>query len=77
MPLEVTGVLKDWVEATDLEPYRQLGGRKIVELALSTIDGYIPTVEIREDYMSGYVGRPLRPDDPVRPKLPRVPAATG
>ena len=56
VPLELTGVLKDWVEATDLEPYRQLGGRKIVELALSTIDGYIPTAEIREDYMSGYEG---------------------
>jgi pimeloyl-ACP methyl ester carboxylesterase len=56
VPLELTGVLKDWVEATDLEPYRQLGGRKIVELALSTIDGYIPAAEIREDYMSGYEG---------------------
>lgn len=56
VPLELTGVLKDWVEATDLKPYRQLGGRKIVELALSTIDGYIPAAEIREDYMSGYEG---------------------
>jgi pimeloyl-ACP methyl ester carboxylesterase len=56
VPLELTGVLKDWVEATDLEPYRQLGGRKIVELALSTIDGYVPAAEIREDYMSGYEG---------------------
>jgi pimeloyl-ACP methyl ester carboxylesterase len=56
VPLELTGVLKDWVEATDLEPYRQLGGRKIVELALSTIEGYIPAAEIREDYMSGYEG---------------------
>src|ERR1700691_5548746 len=56
VPLELTGVLKDWVEATDLEPYRQLGGRKVVELALSTIDGYVPSDEIREDYMSGYQG---------------------
>jgi pimeloyl-ACP methyl ester carboxylesterase len=56
VPLELTGVLKDWVEATDLEPYRQLGGRKVVELALSTIDGYVPSDNIREDYMSGYEG---------------------
>src|ERR1700729_484865 len=25
VPLELIGVLKEWVEATDLEPYRQLG----------------------------------------------------
>jgi hypothetical protein len=51
VPITVTGVLKDWVEATDLEPYRQFGGRKIVEIALSTIAGYTPSDEIREDYM--------------------------
>lgn len=34
VPIQVTGVLKDWVEATDLEPYRQFGGRNIVEIAL-------------------------------------------
>lgn len=56
VPLELTGILKDWVEATDLEPYRALGGRKIVEIALSTIEGYTPSAEIREDYMSGYEG---------------------
>jgi pimeloyl-ACP methyl ester carboxylesterase len=56
VPLQVTGVLKDWVEATDLEPYRKLGGRKIVEIALGTIAGYVPSAEIREDYMSGYEG---------------------
>ena len=37
VPIQVTGVLKDWVEATDLEPYRQFGGRNIVEIALSTL----------------------------------------
>jgi pimeloyl-ACP methyl ester carboxylesterase len=56
VPIQVTGVLKDWVEATDLEPYRQFGGRKIVELALSTIAGYRPSAEIREDYLSSYEG---------------------
>jgi pimeloyl-ACP methyl ester carboxylesterase len=56
VPLQVTGVLKEWVEAADLEPYRQIGGRKIVEVALSTIEGYTPPDAIREDYMSGYEG---------------------
>jgi len=56
VPLDVTGVLKDWIEASDLEPYRQMGGRKIVEIALSTIAGYTPSDEIREDYMSCYEG---------------------
>jgi pimeloyl-ACP methyl ester carboxylesterase len=56
VPISVTGVLKDWVEATDLEPYRQFGGRKIVEIAMSTIAGYTPSDEIREDYMVCYEG---------------------
>ena len=49
-------MLKDWVETTDLEPYRQFGGRRIVEIALSTIAGYTPSDEIREDYMACYEG---------------------
>ena len=56
VPLDVTGVLKEWIEAPDLEPYRQIGGRKIVEIALGTIAGYTPSDEIREDYMSCYEG---------------------
>jgi len=56
VPLDVTGVLKEWVEAPDLAPYRQIGGRKIVEIALGTIAGYTPSDEIREDYMSCYEG---------------------
>ena len=48
--------LKEWVEATDLEPYRQIGGRKIVEIALSTIEGYTPSDEIRDDYIASYDG---------------------
>jgi len=56
VPLELTGVLKEWVEAVDLEPYRKLGGRKVVEVALGTIEGYVPSAEVREDYMSAYEG---------------------
>ena len=56
VPLDVTGVLKEWIEAPDLEPYRKIGGRKIVEIALGTIAGYTPSDEIREDYISSYEG---------------------
>ena len=56
VPIDVTGVLKEWIEAPDLEPYRKIGGRKIVEIALSTIAGYTPSDKIREDYISSYEG---------------------
>jgi pimeloyl-ACP methyl ester carboxylesterase len=56
VPITLGSPLKDWVEATDLEPYRQIGGRKIVEIALDTIAGYTPSAEIRDDYIASYDG---------------------
>jgi pimeloyl-ACP methyl ester carboxylesterase len=56
VPLQLTGVLKEWVEAPDLEPYRQMDARQIVTVALSTIEGYTPPAEIREDYLSSFEG---------------------
>jgi pimeloyl-ACP methyl ester carboxylesterase len=56
VPINVTSVLKDWVESTDLEPYRKLGGSSVVEIALSSIAGYTPSDQIREDYMTSYAG---------------------
>jgi pimeloyl-ACP methyl ester carboxylesterase len=56
VPVTVGSPLKDWVEATDLEPYRQIGGRRVVEIALDTIAGYTPSKEIREDYIASYEG---------------------
>lgn len=56
VPLTLGSPLKDWVEATDLEPYRQIGGGKIVEIALDTIAGYTPSDEIRADYIASYDG---------------------
>jgi pimeloyl-ACP methyl ester carboxylesterase len=56
VPITLGSPLKDWVEATDLEPYRQIGGRKIVEIALDTIAGYTPSAEIRDDYIDSYDG---------------------
>jgi pimeloyl-ACP methyl ester carboxylesterase len=56
VPVTVEGPLKEWVEATDLEPYRQIGARTIVEIALGTIAGYTPSDEVREDYIASYEG---------------------
>ena len=56
VPLDVNGILKEWIEALDLEPHRQVGGRKIVEIALGAIAGYTPSDAISEDYMAGYEG---------------------
>jgi pimeloyl-ACP methyl ester carboxylesterase len=56
VPITLGSPLKDWVEANDVEPYRQIGGRKIVEVALNTIAGYTPSPEIREDYIASYDG---------------------
>jgi pimeloyl-ACP methyl ester carboxylesterase len=56
VPITLGSPLKEWVEATDLEPYRQIGGQKIVEIALDTIAGYTPSAEIRDDYIASYDG---------------------
>jgi pimeloyl-ACP methyl ester carboxylesterase len=56
VPLQLTGVLKEWVEAPDLGPYRQVDSALIVNAALSTIDGYTPPKEVRADYLQSYAG---------------------
>ncbi|MEU0784134.1 alpha/beta hydrolase [Streptomyces sp. NPDC006173] len=56
VPLQLTGPLKEWVEAPDLEPYRRIDPRLIVDAALSTIDGFTPSDEIRDDYHASYAG---------------------
>lgn len=57
VPLNLGGVLDDWVRAEDLAPYRALGAKDVVKLALSTIEGYeLPDV-VREDYLAAYRGQ--------------------
>lgn len=56
VPITVEGPLKDWVFATDLQPYRDIGGEAIVDVALSTIAGYSPPAHIRADYRASYAG---------------------
>jgi pimeloyl-ACP methyl ester carboxylesterase len=55
-PLQLGGVLKEWVEAPDLEPYRRIDGRQIVTAAIGNLERYEPTVVAREDYLSSYAG---------------------
>jgi pimeloyl-ACP methyl ester carboxylesterase len=56
-PLQLGGVLKNWVEAPDLEAYRNADPRQIVAAALSgDIERYVLPDHVREDYLSSYEG---------------------
>jgi len=55
-PLQLGGVLKEWVEAPDLEPYRRIDGREVVKVAMGTLERYRPSDVAREDYLSAYIG---------------------
>ncbi len=56
LPLQLGGVLKEWVEAPDLEPYRKIDGREVVKVAMGTLERYRPSDAAREDYLSSYAG---------------------
>ncbi|MBD1848387.1 peptide-methionine (S)-S-oxide reductase MsrA [Cyanobacteria bacterium FACHB-63] len=56
VPLQLGGLLKEWVEAPDLEPYRHLDGRQVVSAAIAKFERYTPTDAAREDYLSSYEG---------------------
>jgi pimeloyl-ACP methyl ester carboxylesterase len=55
-PLQLGGVLKDWVEAPDLEGYRSADPRQIVAGALTDIERYALPDFVWEDYLSSYEG---------------------
>ncbi len=55
-PLQLGGVLMEWIEAPDLEPYRRAGGRAIVGAAIGTLERYTPSDAAREDYLASYEG---------------------
>src|SRR5262245_28881719 len=56
VPLQLGGVLKEWVEAPSIEPYRKIDGRDIVAAAISTLERYRPTDAAREDYLASFAG---------------------
>jgi pimeloyl-ACP methyl ester carboxylesterase len=56
-PLQLGSVLKDWVEAPDLDPYRNSNPRQIVDDVLTVgIESYALPDYVREDYLSSYDG---------------------
>jgi pimeloyl-ACP methyl ester carboxylesterase len=55
-PLQLSGVLKEWVEAPDLEGYRSADPRQIVAGALTDIERYALPDYVREDYLTSYEG---------------------
>jgi pimeloyl-ACP methyl ester carboxylesterase len=55
-PLQLGGVVKEWVEAPDLEGYRSVDPRQIVAGALTDIERYELPDAVREDYLSSYEG---------------------
>jgi pimeloyl-ACP methyl ester carboxylesterase len=56
VPLQLGGMLKDWVEAPDLERFRGADPRQIVNGALAGIERYALPDWVREDYLSCYQG---------------------
>ncbi|MCW3063459.1 MAG: hypothetical protein JWN32_631 [Solirubrobacterales bacterium] len=55
-PLQLGGLVKDWVEAPDLESFRSADPRQIVAGALTDIERYALPDYVREDYLSSYEG---------------------
>lgn len=55
VPLQLGVVLKELVEAPDLEPYRRTDGRQFVTRAMGRIER-APSDIAREDYLSSYEG---------------------
>jgi pimeloyl-ACP methyl ester carboxylesterase len=56
VPLQLGEPLREWVFASDLEPYRHLGGRAIVERVIQTLERYVPSAAAREDYLASFKG---------------------
>ena len=55
-PLQLGGVLKEWVETQDLETWRRTDPRLIVAASIATLDRYVPSDAAREDFLSSYEG---------------------
>jgi pimeloyl-ACP methyl ester carboxylesterase len=55
-PLQLGGALKEWVEAPDLELYRNADPRQIVGNSLARIKRYQLPDSVREDYLTAYDG---------------------
>jgi pimeloyl-ACP methyl ester carboxylesterase len=55
-PIQLGGVLNDWVQAPDLDEFRGDDPRQTVAGAIDNIEGYELPDSVREDYLSSYEG---------------------
>jgi pimeloyl-ACP methyl ester carboxylesterase len=55
-PLELGGILNDWVVAPNVDGYRAVDPREIVTAAVRGIERYELPDAVREDYLSAYEG---------------------
>lgn len=56
VPLQLGGVLKEWVEAPSIDAYRKIDGRQIVAAAMGNFERYKLSDTARHDYLSSYEG---------------------
>jgi pimeloyl-ACP methyl ester carboxylesterase len=56
VPLEVTGALKELIEAPDLTGFAGIDGRDIVAGALEGVERHTLPDAVREDYLTSYAG---------------------
>lgn len=57
VPIELGTPLHEWVHDEDLSPYRALGPKDVVNIAMDAIQGYeLPDV-VRQDYLAAYQGQ--------------------
>src|SRR5262249_32440679 len=56
VPVQRGDPLREWVFAPDLEPYRRLGGRAIVDRVIQTLERYVVSDSAREDYLASFEG---------------------
>ena len=56
VPIQLGDPLREWVFAPNLEPYRRLSGRPIVERAIQTLERYAISDTARQDYLASYEG---------------------
>jgi hypothetical protein len=56
VPLQLGEPLREWVFAPDLDPYRRLGGRTIVERVIQTLERYLVSNVARDDCLASFEG---------------------
>jgi pimeloyl-ACP methyl ester carboxylesterase len=56
VPLQLGGLLKDWVETSDPEFFRRADPRQLVASALADMRRYVLPDPVQEDYFSSYQG---------------------